>query len=395
MPKVKMSNGRGIILPGDFLERRHIQLEREYWLDARNGELILHPCLPDIYKLYIEPTTACNLKCRTCIRNTWDDPNQHMSMRTFQRIVDSLDGLPDLRRVVFTSFGEPFTQPRILDMIEAMRKRNLAVTIGTNGLLLNSKVSSELIKLGVDRVMISIDGGKPETYAGVRGAMLAEVIEHLRGLNEAKQRLQSLYPAIGIEFVALRSNVAELDDLVKMAAELNVSRLLVSNVLAYTEELREEVLYGYQPVPPFKASGWALKLGAWVSWATLELPRMHWGAERRCRFVQDHAIVVGWDGCVSPCYALSHNYSYFTVDGVKKHVERYILGNVNDQSLVDVWTSEDYVRFRSEVKVYHFPSCPDCDLRESCDLRANNNGCWGWNPSCADCLWAQGIIRCP
>ena len=122
---------------------------------------------------------------------------------------------------------------------------------------------------------------------------------------------------------------------------------------------------------------------------------MHWGAERRCRFVQDHAIVVGWDGGISPCYALSHNYSYYAIDGIKKQVERYILGNVNDQSLAEIWMSEDYVRFRSDVKVYHFPSCPDCDLRETCDLRANNEGCWGWNPSCADCLWSQGIVRCP
>ena len=395
MPKVKLSREREMRLPRDFLDRRHIQPEQDYWLDERNGELILHPCLPDVHKLYLEPTTACNLECRTCIRNTWEDPNQHMSMKTFQRIIDSLDGLPGLQRVVFTSFGEPFTQPRILDMIEAMRKRDLLVTIGTNGLLLTSKVCGELVKLGVDRIVISIDGGKPETYAGVRGAMLARVIENMRGLNETKRQYQSLYPHVGIEFVAMRSNIAELDELVTMAAELNMSRLLVSNVLPYTEELREEVLYGYQPVPPFKASGWPLRLDAWVSWATQELPRMHWGAERRCKFVQDHAIVVGWDGSVSPCYALSHNYSYYTVDGCKKRVERYALGNVNDESLADIWQSEDYVLFRSNVKAYHFPSCPDCDLRESCDLRKQNQGCWGWNPSCADCLWAQGIIRCP
>jgi len=390
-----MTNGRGLVLPEDFLQRRHLPRELDCWLDERDGELILHPCLPDLRKLYVEPTTACNLKCRICIRNTWEDPIAHMSMQTYQLIVDSLVDLPDLKRVVFTSFGEPFTHPRLLDMIEAVRKRDLAVTVGTNGLLLDTKIAAELVKLGVERVMVSIDGGKPDTYAAVRGAMLSQVVEHIRGLNEAKRALRSLYPAVGIEFVALRSNVAELDVLAKMAAELNISRMLVSNVLPYTEELREEVLYSYEPVPPFKASGWALKLDAWVSWATQEMPRMHWGAERRCRFVQDHASIVGWDGGVSPCYALSHNYSYYAVDGRKKQVNRYILGNVNDASLADIWTSEEYERFRSEVKAYRFPSCPDCDLRESCDLRERNLGCWGWNPSCADCLWAQGIIRCP
>ncbi len=25
----------------------------------------------------------------------------------------------------------------------------------------------------------------------------------------------------------------------------------------------------------------------------------------------------------------------------------------------------------------------------------SNDGCWGWCPSCADCLWAQVIVPCP
>ena len=106
-------------------------------------------------------------------------------------------------------------------------------------------------------------------------------------------------------------------------------------------------------------------------------------------------MVVGWDGGVSPCYALSHSYSYYAIDGVQKQVTRYVLGNVNTQTLAEIWMSENYVRFRSEVRGFHFPSCPDCDLRATCDLRQRNEGCWGWNPSCADCLWAQDIVRCP
>ncbi len=100
-------------------------------------------------------------------------------------------------------------------------------------------------------------------------------------------------------------------------------------------------------------------------------------------------------GAQSPCYALAHSYSYLTIDGRRKQVERYSLGNITEQSLLEIWTSEDYCRFRNEVRDFRFPSCPDCDLRETCDLREQNEGCWGWNPSCADCLWAQDIIRCP
>jgi tungsten cofactor oxidoreducase radical SAM maturase len=395
MPKVKSDEKGCLILPEAFFQRRHMSSNIEYWLDEREGDLILHPCLPDTRKLYIQPTSGCNLHCRTCIRNVWDETEDQMSMSTFERLVESLNNLPNLTRVVFSGFGEPLTHPNILEMIEAVRERNLAVTVGSNGLLLSTEMARELVKLGVDRLVVSLDGVKPETYASIRGGMLSQVLSNIRLLNEVKSQLASLTPALGIEFVVLRSNVAELEDLARLASRLNAARVLVSNVLPYTEEMRNEILYGYEPRPPFSAGGWPVKADAWVIWGILELPRMHWGAERRCRFVQDRAIVVGWNGGVSPCFALSHNYSYFAVDGRKKQVRRYVFGNVNELPLSEIWMSEEYVRFRSEVRVFHFPSCPDCDLRDSCDLRERNEGCWGWNPSCADCLWAQDIVRCP
>ena len=395
VPKVKADDQGKFILPEAFLQRRHISVNTEYWLDERESELILHPCLPDVRKLYIQPTTHCNLHCRTCIRNAWDSPETQMPMSTFLRIIESLDTLPNLNRVVFSGFGEPLTHPHILEMIQRVREHNLAVTLGSNGILLDAAMARELVRLGVDRLVVSVDGVKPETYAAVRGGSLSQVLDNFRALSQVKGQSKSLTPALGIEFVLLRTNVSELTALTRLASQLNAGRVLLSDVLPYTREMCTEILYGYEPRPPLSAASWPVKADAWVMWGTLELPRMHWGAERRCRFVQDRAIVVGWDGSVSPCYALSHNYQYFTVDGRKKQVSRYTLGNVNEESLSEIWMSEEYVRFRSEVRGFHFPSCPDCELREGCDLRGRNEACWGWNPSCADCLWAQDIVRCP
>jgi len=395
MPKIPTDRTGKLFLPSDFLGRRHLPDDIDYWLNEREGDLILHPRLPNARKLYIEVTTSCNLQCRTCIRNVWSDPIADMKWETFDQILESLPGLPELKRVVFTSFGEPLTHPRIFDMIEAVRERGLSVMLGTNGLLLTPQVSAELVRLGVENVVVSIDGASSDVYESVRHSGLDPVLQNLQGLNEAKYRLRSLTPALGIEFVALKSNVHELTSLTRLASHLKAARVLVSNVLPYTDDMRNEILYGHEPQDPFKTGGFPVRADAWVTWGTLELPRMHWGAERRCRFINDHSMVVGWDGGVSPCYALSHSYSYFAIDGREKRVCRYSLGNVNENSLADIWMSEDYTIFRSEVHIFHFPSCPDCDLRDTCDLRRENEGCWGWNPSCADCLWAQDIIRCP
>lgn len=382
-------------IPSSFFQRRRLNPNTEFWLDEREGDIILHPRIPDAKKLYIEVTTACNLNCQTCIRHSWTDPHAHMSVATYKNILESLDELPMLERVIFTSFGEPLVNRNLMGMIADVRKRGLAVTLGSNGVLLTENVVRELIRLEVDQLVVSIDGGKPETYEGVRGTQLSLILDNVKRFNQIKNELGVVKPTLGIEFVAMQSNQDELSDLLELASELNASRLVVSHVLPYTQEMDAEKLYGYGPREPLKTGSWPVKSDVWVRWGFLELPRMFWGAERRCKFVQEKSIVVGWDGNVSPCYAFSHQYKYYAVDGVEKNVERYVLGNVNEQSLADIWMSEEFTRFRSNVRSFHFPSCPDCNLRETCDLRKNNEGCWGHNPSCADCLWAQDIVRCP
>jgi tungsten cofactor oxidoreducase radical SAM maturase len=297
--------------------------------------------------------------------------------------------------MVFGGIGEPTCHPDILDMIALARERGLAVTLSTNGLLLDRRMSEELVRLGVDRLAVSLDGAEPDTYRDVRGAALAAVLENLAQVNEAKARLRSLLPSLEIEFVALRRNISELGRITQLAAELNAGRVLVSHVLPHTEEMKGERLYGRTPAAPLASASWHVRADALVLWGVLDLPRMHWGAERRCPFVRDRAAVVGWDGGVAPCYPLSHTYTWFAIDGREKSVTRRVYGNVDAADLRSIWTGEEYCRFRSDVDSFRSPSCPDCDLRESCDLRERNEACWGMSPSCADCLYAQDIVRCP
>ncbi len=398
MGKISLQDGVHLALPEDFLHRRNLKAGAEFWVDESENGIVLYPRRPDVRKLYIEPTTQCNLHCLTCVRNVWDDPWAAMKMETFERIAGQVGDLPQLHEVVFAGFGEPLSHPHIFEMIAAMKKHDYTVTLASNGTLLTEKRIRRLIELGVTRLVVSLDGARPETFESIRDVSLLKVLRNLELFNKIKEETGTRYPTLEIEFVAMKSNLKDLPAMPKLMADLHASRLIVTNVLAYTEELRDEALYGYEPQPPLlppDKTSWPVSDEDWMFWCTVDLPRMHWSAERRCKFIQDRATVVGWDGGVVPCYALSHNYAYYALDGRRKNVTRYVLGNVNKQTLAEIWMSEEYTQFRSEVSAFHFPSCPDCDLRETCDLREENEGCWGWNPSCADCLWAQDIIKCP
>jgi len=98
---------------------------------------------------------------------------------------------------------------------------------------------------------------------------------------------------------------------------------------------------------------------------------------------------------VVPCYRFLHSYTEF-IFGRKKEVIAHSFGNVFKEKLSDIWTSKDYEVFRYNVKNAIYPSCTDCSLRNVCDFTKDTEfDCWGDNPSCADCLWARGISKCP
>jgi len=50
--------------------------------------LMLFPADPPLRKVYVEPTAACNLNCRTCMRHSWSEPIGTMTMATFNRLVE-------------------------------------------------------------------------------------------------------------------------------------------------------------------------------------------------------------------------------------------------------------------------------------------------------------------
>jgi molybdenum cofactor biosynthesis enzyme MoaA len=84
-------------------------------------------------------------------------------------------------------------------MIERVRAFEVAVVIATNGLLLDRAMSAELVRLGVERINVSVDGADPKTFQDIRGARLSQVSENIQKFNETKANLAAAsQPWIGI-----------------------------------------------------------------------------------------------------------------------------------------------------------------------------------------------------
>ncbi len=368
-------------------------------------------------KVYLEPTNACNLACSTCVRHAWDEPEGFMDWETFAAVVDALT---EVERqgpageappaIAFMGLGEPLLHPRFLDMVRLAKGRGLRAEVTTNALLLDDEMAAGLLDAGLDQLVVSIDGASAEAFGRVRsGASLDRVVANVRRLHDCGGPNYGPGISVGVEFVAMRSNVGELPGLGRLAARLGATFVIVSNVLAYTPDLQGETLYDHgasslagaettaAPRWRLPAFDWDEQLGASLGAALARSgPVSFYGAgpestRSRCPFVDVDACAVGWHGGVSPCPPLLHTYTCY-VRGREKRMLRWEVGRLPDQTLAAVWAAPEYVAFRDRVRRFDFPPCTDC----GCELaETNEEDCLGNpHPACGDCLWARGVVRC-
>lgn len=348
----------------------------------------LIPVATDVKKLYIEPTTICNFDCITCIRSSWVEEYAHMEWATFEKILESVNELPNLEGVFFGGFGEPTMHPRIFDMIKQVKDRGLKAEMITNGSYMNEEMIHKLIDLKLDAVFVSFDSPEAEEYNKIRpGGDFNNVYDSVVNLQRIKQLRKTKKPELGIEFVAMKGNFSRLPKLIRMAWDLHASNVIVSNLLPYHESMKDEIVYDMDDTK--------CMLGGELVAHRAQLSAMKLRTERYCKFVKDKSMSINFRGDVSPCYALMHSYTCY-VYGREKKMHPCYLGNVNKKSLKEIWQERGYMNFRDAVEEFRFPSCTDCKGLDGCNYTEDNaTDCWGSSPSCAECLWSRRIIACP
>ena len=396
-----------VVLPPEIINQYGLQPGAQIFIDEMEYGLRMRFPVTHLAKVYIEPTNRCNLECRACIRNGWDEPLGVMGRETFSRIIESLKVFSPVPKVFFGGFGEPLSHPDIVGMVAQVKALGAPVELITNGTLLTREMSSRLIEAGLDMLWVSLDGATPKGYADVRlGATLPEVLENLSGFRDARHLAFPHRPHMGIEFVAMKRNIHELPAVLSLGSTLGAQRFLVTNILPYTAEMRNEILYSrslgdfvygaYLELPKLDMNEftrepfyWILRSGKNVAFAGSRLGE----ANNRCPFIEKGSTAISWEGSVSPCLPLLHSNINF-LEERERFSKKYAVGNIANSHLKALWNQPEYVALRERVKVFDFSPCYICG---GCDLaEKNEEDCFGNPfPTCGGCLWAQGLIQCP
>ncbi len=298
----------------------------------------------------------CNLDCQMCSLQAHYNSKGFMSLETVKKLKNIIQ---NLNGISLSCGCEPLLNKDIFGIIKYIRQLNPNIWIGmsTNGTLITPNISSELLRLKLNSLNVSIDGATKETFEKIRkGASFETVISNVKELifqrNNYKNELQ-----VSITAVATKDNVHELIDILRLVNNLGVNSLYINGLEPYTEEMSYKILYD-ENNSKYEYIFSNLKTKATEYNIDLRLPSLILQPYNSCSLIKTPTI--DWKGNVHPCSPLYYGRPFYYLGEKEFHPEIYF-GNINDKDMIEIWNSRKYRKFRDNVTNGRFPIyCKKC-----------------------------------
>jgi len=152
---------------------------------------------PIVFQFF--PIYACNFKCHYCLLSTDADKRPFISDKVsmdlglYKKCLDDITSFSSKVKVLrFVGMGEPLLHKDIAEMVACAVSRDVAHTVEilTNASLLGPEVSDSLIKAGLSRLVVSLQGATQQGCRQMSGesADLKKIIDNLRYFFKHKDK---------------------------------------------------------------------------------------------------------------------------------------------------------------------------------------------------------------
>jgi radical SAM protein with 4Fe4S-binding SPASM domain len=302
---------------------RRVMNALKLWSSYQISRLIRRPIhWGNPFSLSIEPTTSCNLRCPECPSGlrAFTRPTGMLKTDFFRNTIDQLHR--DLTYLVFYFQGEPYLNPDFLEMVKYASDKKIYTATSTNAHYLNDENAKRTVQSGLDRLIISIDGTTQDVYQQYRvGGKLEKVLEGAQNIVRWKKELKSTTPFIIFQFLVVKPNEHQIDEVQKLGKEIGVDAVWLKTAQVYDYENDPNQL-----IPTLDKYSRYKK----TTTGTRFKGRM---ANHCWRLWQDPVIT--WDGLVAPCC--------FDKDATHR------LGDLKATSFKEIWRSPAYQSFRQQL----------------------------------------------
>lgn len=316
-------------------------------------------------------TNNCNLKCSMCWQRD-KSAIHYLPVDSIKKIVDSISifGRPP----IYLWGGEPLLHPNIWEIIQYLKSKNFFTIINTNGYLLGDNIK-DILDNKVDMLIISIDGLE-ETHNTVRGnnKAFSKLISAIKELQKTKTRR----PILTINCVINESNYNKLTDLVALKKELKAEYLEFQFMMFFSEKEKD----GYKQMlnKLFDAKSTSVDYYPENQDKTdmnVLLSQINTIKKENDPNIRFFPYPVNSDEKVRDYYSNPNRIGINKCKNIENSLwvesngdivpcscfPDYTIGNINQQSVFDIWNNQKFLDFRKKLDTALFPICQRC-----CDL---------------------------
>jgi len=286
------------------------------------------------FSLTTEPTNRCNLSCLECPtgNKTSEIEKGEMSFEDYKIIIDKVKKYISYQMIYFQ--GEPFLNSEIYNMIKYSDNNNIYTSTSTNGHFLSQLNAEKVVKSGLKRIIVSLDGTNQESYEKYRvGGNYKTVKKGIENLVKAKNKFHSSYPKIIVQFLVFNHNEDEIHKIKSLCKDLKIDKLEFKTAQISSKQ-------NLNLIPKNKKySRYSLSGSKYVIKKKLR---------NRCFRIWS-VLVITWNGTIIPCcYDKNNNYK---------------IGNLIKQNTLKIWSSEAFNKFRLNVlkRRSNYEICKNCN----------------------------------
>ena len=173
--------------------------------------------------MHLNLTLACNLRCRICRPENFDQKMKgaSLSKESIDKVIhEAFDSLEQLR---LDSAGELLLSGHLTYVLEEATRRNIPIFVSTNGTLMTEQKAELLCRSSLDVIQVSLDSPEKETIEWIRkGAKLNDVIRGATNLVSVRRKLNKRKPRIDFHAAILQQNLEQLSDLIKLSMDIGI-----------------------------------------------------------------------------------------------------------------------------------------------------------------------------
>jgi len=266
------------------------------------------------YHFHIEPTNICNLRCPLCSTGV-DAKTRKKSNLTFENFKKLIDNIKDVTLLIsLQNWGEPTLVQDLPKMIRYAADARIFTRMSTNfSIDYTDEYFEELMKSGLGRLVIDVDGTTQEVYEKYRvKGNLDTVINNTIRAVKLKKENHLKFPIIQLRMLVTKKNEHQIEDFKKLAKKLHADEIELGNIQLDPNTAAEEWL------PKNKKYVYNTYLGEQVT------TPCHWPWT---------GFVINSDGGVSSCAIVDDQNADF--------------GNIFENDIMELWNNEYYQSART------------------------------------------------